>query len=182
MSPWQRLDILCVECERKNCCTCCTSYWCSNCGQGRSGLHSPQPRRNTRRNNLVRILSFPVLLRADVVLIAVDTSLPPSEVIADSVKRSSRAHVFHFYALLCEIVSVPRKAPSTWVVAERLASGGKGKEKDEGPIAVRVHHPLGRVAMRAGNGSDPGRLVSLDARALAQECLKEVGRELGVPR
>ena len=111
---------------------------------------------------------FP-LRAADITPLAVDTSLPASEIIADSVRRSSRAHVFHFYALLCEIVSVPRKAPNAWVMAERLAPGGKSKDKDEGPIAVRVHHPL-------------GRLVSLDARALARECLKEVGRELGVPR
>lgn len=104
---------------------------------------------------------------------AVDTSLPASELIADSVRRSSRAHIFHFYALLCDIVSVPRKAPSAWVMAEHLATG---------PIAVRVHHPLGRAATGAGNGSDPARLVSLDARALARECLKEVGWELGVPR
>jgi hypothetical protein len=47
--------------------------------------------------------------------------------------------------------------------------------------------PLGR---KAGKflyncpmlGSDSGQFVSLDARVLAQECLKEVGRELGVPR
>lgn len=109
---------------------------------------------------------------------AVDTSLPASELIADSVRRSSRAHIFHFYALLCDIVSVPRKAPSAWVMAEHLATSAR----DERPIAVRVHHPLGRAATGAGNGSDPARLVSLDARALARECLKEVGRELGVPR
>ncbi|KAF8260132.1 hypothetical protein EI94DRAFT_1749458 [Lactarius quietus] len=104
----------------------------------------------------------------------VDTSLPASELIADSVRRSSRAHLFHFYALLCEIVSVPRKAPSAWIMAERLAT-------QEGPIAVRVHRQaLGRVV--AAGGSDSGHLVSLDARELARECLREVGRELGVPR
>lgn len=50
-----------------------------------------------------------------------------------------------------------------------------------GPIAVRVHHPLGRVGATRKGGNGLG-LVSLDARALARECLKEVGRELGVPR
>ena len=127
---------------------------------------------------------FPFFVSGLILLpLAVDTSLPASEIIADSVRRSSRAHVFHFYALLCEIVSVPRKAPSAWVMAERLVPGGRSKDKkDDSPIAVRVHHPLGQVAMGAGNGSDTGRLVSLDARALARECLKEVGRELGVPR
>ena len=42
-------------------------------------------------------------------------------------------------------------------MAERLAPGGKSKDKDEGPIAVRAHHPL-------------GRLVSLDAWVLVREC------------
>ncbi|KAH9169937.1 hypothetical protein EDB89DRAFT_1853941 [Lactarius sanguifluus] len=93
----------------------------------------------------------------------VDTSLPASELIADSVKRSSRAHVFHFYTLLCEIVSIPRKAASAWIT---LAP------------AVHPDHPLGRIVAGAGHG----HLVSLDARALARECLREVGRELGVPR
>ncbi|KAH9049815.1 hypothetical protein EDB83DRAFT_2543167 [Lactarius deliciosus] len=97
---------------------------------------------------------------------AVDTSLPASELIADSVKRSSRAHVFHFYALLCEIVSIPRKAASAWI------------SLTPGAPAVHPDHPLGRVVA----GSGHGHLVSLDARALARECLREVGRELGVPR
>ena len=66
-------------------------------------------------------------------------------------------------------------------MAERLAPGVRSKDKkDDSPIAVRVHHPLG--PMGAGNGPDTGKPVSLDARALARECLKEVGRELGVPR
>jgi len=112
---------------------------------------------------------------------AVDTSLPASELIADSVKRSSRAHIFHFYALLCEIVSIPRKAASAWVTADHLVTpapvGPEGKDK--GSTAVHAHHPLGRFATGAGG---PGHLVSLDARALARECLREVGRELGVPR
>ena len=52
----------------------------------------------------------------------------------------------HFYALLCEIVSVQRKAV------------GESKDRDEGPIAVHVRDYLGHVAMRAGNGSEPGRI------------------------
>lgn len=107
----------------------------------------------------------------------VDTSLPASELIADSVKRSSCAHVFHFYALLCEIVSVPRKAASAWIAADRLVAPAlvKPGDMDKGSTAaVHVHHSFGRVG--------PGHLVPLDARALARECLREVGHELGVPR
>jgi hypothetical protein len=112
---------------------------------------------------------------------AVDTSLPPAELIADSVKRSSRAHMFHFYSLLCEIASVPRKAPSAWVSGDRLAvlslSGVPAEKEMKEMDAVstgRAHHPSSRPG--------PGHLVSFDARELARECLKEVGRELGVPR
>ncbi|OBZ73105.1 Protein MON2 [Grifola frondosa] len=39
-------------------------------------------------------------------------SLEPSQLIADAVKRSTKAHLFHFYPILCEIVSIPRKTPS----------------------------------------------------------------------
>jgi hypothetical protein len=110
---------------------------------------------------------------------AVDTSLPPAELIADSVKRSSRAHMFHFYSLLCEIASVPRKAPSAWISADRLAVlSGAPTEKDmemEAAATGRTHHTS---SSRPG----PTHLVSFDSRELARECLKEVGRELGVPR
>ena len=39
------------------------------------------------------------------------------------------------------------------------APGAKSKDKGEGPIAIRIHQPLGR--RRAGHGSDLGWLVSL---------------------
>ena len=65
-----------------------------------------------RRMNEVRILSSLFRLRADVSSLAVDKSLPTSEVITDSVKHSSRARVFHFYVLLYKIVSVLRNVPS----------------------------------------------------------------------
>ena len=101
-------------------------------------------------------------------------------------KRSSRAHMFHLYSLLCEIASVPRKAPSAWIAADRLvvasSSGGLSasskEKKEESAAAVRTHHP---GSSRSGSGSGMGHLVSFDARGLARDCLKEVGRELGVP-
>ncbi|KAF8879578.1 guanine nucleotide exchange factor in Golgi transport N-terminal-domain-containing protein [Infundibulicybe gibba] len=37
------------------------------------------------------------------------------KLISDAVKRSSVAHLFHFYPVLCEIASMPRKTPSGWV-------------------------------------------------------------------
>ncbi|KAJ7664366.1 hypothetical protein DFH06DRAFT_322458 [Mycena polygramma] len=84
---------------------------------------------------------------------AIDASLSPSHLIADAVKRSSVAHLFHFYPVLCEIASIPRKTPSTWVLP-RAAGRSSSSEDDEA--------------------------IELDARVLARECLKEVGREMGV--
>jgi hypothetical protein len=98
---------------------------------------------------------------------AIDASLEPSELIADAVKRSSRGHVFHFYTLLCEIASVPRKAPNVWITADRLGTAS------DGPTTVDSG---------VGSGIGRGHVLSFDARVLARECLKEVGRELGVPR
>jgi len=86
---------------------------------------------------------------------AIDSSLSPSLLIADAVKRSSVAHLFHFYPVLCEIASIPRKTPSTWVVAQPSSPSGQ-------------------------NGGDVAKAVELDARVLARECLKEVGKEMGV--
>jgi hypothetical protein len=118
---------------------------------------------------------------------AIDASLQPSELIADAVKRSSRAHVFHFYTLLCEIASVPRKAPNAWITADRLVASGEpaaGKEERAAATEAQVVHHGGRPtqAVTSGASSSLGHIVSLDARVLARECLKEVGRELGVPR
>ncbi|KAH8829338.1 hypothetical protein DL96DRAFT_1668827 [Flagelloscypha sp. PMI_526] len=35
---------------------------------------------------------------------------------SNSHKRTDVAHLFHFYHVLCQIVSIPRKAPMTWLV------------------------------------------------------------------
>ncbi|KAJ6525079.1 hypothetical protein DFH09DRAFT_1250788 [Mycena vulgaris] len=86
---------------------------------------------------------------------AIDTSLIPSLLIADAVKRSSVAHLFHFYPVLCEIASIPRKTPSSWVLSQ---------------------------AAEKGSSSEGDQATELDARVLARECLKEVGREMGVGR
>ena len=61
--------------------------------------------------------------------------------------------------MLSKIVSVPRNGRTLelWLSTERL--GSKSKDKGEGPIATRIHQPLGR--RRAGNGSDLGWLASL---------------------
>jgi hypothetical protein len=106
--------------------------------------------------------------------------------------------MFHFYSLLCEIASVPRKSPNAWIAADRLAAFGgsaTGKERERAAAAAagaQINHggkskqvstTAGAMATgSSGAVSNLGHVVSFDARALARECLKEVGRELGVPR
>ena len=74
-------------------------------------------------------------------------SLPPAKLIADFVKLSPYAHMFHFYSLLCKITSVPGKAPSARISADRLAalvfSGMPTKKEKEMKTAAtgRTHHP-----------------------------------------
>ncbi|KAF9233451.1 guanine nucleotide exchange factor in Golgi transport N-terminal-domain-containing protein [Melanogaster broomeanus] len=90
---------------------------------------------------------------------AVDPSLAPSALIADVVKRSSVAHIFYFYQILCEIGSISRKTPSAWV----LSSG------DEPP----------RPRPRIGAPDTDARVIEVDARALTKECLRVLGKEMG---
>jgi len=60
---------------------------------------------------------------------------------------------------------------------DRLVAPGKHAGKE--PASVQKHpHPNDGHA----HGNGLGNLLSLDARVLARECLKEVGHELGVPR
>ncbi|KAI0738261.1 hypothetical protein C8Q80DRAFT_1207991 [Daedaleopsis nitida] len=90
----------------------------------------------------------------------VDHTLSPSALIADSVKRSTKAHLFHLYPVLCEIVSIPRKTPTAWVV----------------PGAHQAHSE----SKDAAGSSTDAPAVELDARSIVKDCLKELGRELGV--
>ncbi|KAG6852839.1 hypothetical protein C0991_008678, partial [Blastosporella zonata] len=93
----------------------------------------------------------------------IDTSQSPAQLIADAVKRSTTAHLFHFYPVLCEIASIPRKTPSAWVVPTKS--------------------PLPSLPLTNGHTKSElvqGNAVELDARTLARTCLKELGKEMGV--
>ena len=81
-------------------------------------------------------------------------SVGVGEILSDVVKRSSVGILFYFYGWLCEIVAIPRRLPSTWNVVE---SDGDGD----------------------GDGSGV-RVEMDDARRLAKDCLRVVGREMGV--
>ncbi|KAF8900899.1 hypothetical protein CPB84DRAFT_1778648 [Gymnopilus junonius] len=98
----------------------------------------------------------------------------PQELVADSVKRSTVAHLFHFYPVLCEISSIPRRSPSDIQGSGDLAS----LHAKDAKALVEVN---GKVAHDKENGKESD-LAHLDARKLAQECLKAVGKELGVSR
>ncbi|KAF5319150.1 hypothetical protein D9619_008506 [Psilocybe cf. subviscida] len=93
-----------------------------------------------------------------------ETATPPTpkELVSDAVKRSTVAHLFHFYPILCEIATIPRKSPSGWVV----------------PSTPLYATPSG---LTESNGLKI-ESKEVNARVLAGECLKEVGREMGVSR
>ncbi|TFK22523.1 hypothetical protein FA15DRAFT_757922 [Coprinopsis marcescibilis] len=80
----------------------------------------------------------------------------PSELIADSVKRSIIAHLFHFYPVLCEIASIPRKTPVTWVSKPTTSAQLTPITQAQDDVSQR------------------------DARFIARSCLQEVGKEMGV--
>ncbi|KAG5719178.1 MON2 like protein [Termitomyces sp. T112] len=93
-----------------------------------------------------------------------DASLSPKLLMADLVKRSVVAHLFHFYSVFLEIASIPRKTPSAWVIPTKA------------PSLTNNHMSSGPVAQGDINA------VELDARTLARNCLKEVGKETGASR
>jgi hypothetical protein len=91
--------------------------------------------------------------------LALDSSASQSQIISDAVKCSSIAHLFHFYPILCEIASIPRKTPSTWV-------------------SIKSVHPSSFLSSTKSARDD--QVVELDARTLARACLKEIGKEMGI--
>ncbi|KZT30047.1 hypothetical protein NEOLEDRAFT_1153423 [Neolentinus lepideus HHB14362 ss-1] len=87
----------------------------------------------------------------------IPTETSPSDLIGHAIKRSSKAHLFHFYDVLCEIAATPRKTPTAWTSTPK-------------PKAINGHGDEGeREAVR-----------ELDARGLARECLRDIGKEMGV--
>ena len=82
-----------------------------------------------------------------------DSSLSPARLIADAVQRSTKAHLFQLYPVLCEITASPRKTPAAW-----MASHGT----------------------KPSDGEADGAVEELDARTLARQCLNEIGKEMGM--
>lgn len=151
---------------KTNCSTCCVNCWIYDCGLERSGLPYPTRRPQTARRHPVCLFSFSFVWK-DLTLsfLAVDPSLSPSALIADVVQRSSVAHLFYFYPILCEIASIPRKTPAAWVLTSPVVG-----VRDQGERGTQ-----GRIGVPEGGG----KVVEVDARGLAKECLRVLGKEMG---
>jgi hypothetical protein len=121
-----------------------------------------------------------------------DTPPTPRELVFDSIKRSTVAHLFHFYPVLCEIASIPRRSPTAWVQASASDSDkvNRGKnERDDNKAKGKLQkkenkerstRTVADAAVAAADGDVKGNVIELDARTLARDCLKELGREMGV--
>ncbi|KAG2037155.1 hypothetical protein BDR03DRAFT_1092081 [Suillus americanus] len=97
----------------------------------------------------------------------VDVSLSPSAHIADVVKRSSVAHLFYFYSVLCEIASIPRKTPSAWVIT---SSSSPGTNQERRGNSLQPH---------IGALEEGGDAMEVDARIFARKALQILGKEMG---
>ncbi|KAG1868360.1 hypothetical protein DFJ58DRAFT_698074 [Suillus subalutaceus] len=98
---------------------------------------------------------------------AVDVTLSPSAHIADVVKRSSVAHLFYFYSVLCEIASIPRKTPSAWVIS---SSSPPETNQERRGNSLQPH---------IGAPEEGGDAMEVDARTLARRALQILGKEMG---
>lgn len=103
--------------------------------------------------------------------------MEPSKLISDAVKRSAKAHLFHLYPILSEIVATPRKTPTAWVMTHARKTASRDASNAAKPEEVRKSIAWNDVTSGA---VDEARAIELDARAVVKECLKEIGREMGV--
>ena len=97
--------------------------------------------------------------------IAPDFTLSISSLLGDIARRSTRAHLFHFYPELCRISALPKGSVSAWL--------NTSKGADEEPSTTRSV---------IATSSETQKLEELDARILAASCLKQIGLELGVDK
>lgn len=67
----------------------------------------------------------------------VELTLKGAALVADAVRRSTKAHLYHFYGVLCEIASMPGYPPSVWV-----------EDGQQGTAVLRDARQLGRQALK----------------------------------
>ena len=100
----------------------------------------------------------------------------PSRLIADAVRRSSIAHLFHFYSVLTEFASIPRPLPAMPIPA---VNGGPILSQAQ-PTTTGSHgNGMGESNVSTYAHQDVEGTLQLDARGLARTCLLEIGREMG---
>jgi hypothetical protein len=87
-----------------------------------------------------------------------------SNVIGEALRQSSRAHLFHLYPILLELVASPLRLP---VVSVRDTD---------------VLWPMITARDTASNVTDGSKrnVIELDVRKLARACLDVLGREMGL--
>ncbi|KAG8906680.1 hypothetical protein FRB99_006381 [Tulasnella sp. 403] len=69
----------------------------------------------------------------------VNTKLNGAALIADAVRRSSRAHLYHFYGVLCEMASIQGTPPSVWV-----EEGGMAKQMSSRDLTRDALRDIGK--------------------------------------
>ena len=112
---------------------------------------------------------------------AIDSSFNPSQLIADSVKRSTKAHLFQLYSSLCSIAALPRPTPVAWVSVSKTFSGDGDLRtaRTDSVIAVSTDVTATKTS-RVAEASRSAKVEELDARKVASLCLECIGKELGV--
>jgi hypothetical protein len=197
-----------LEHEKMSLFMCCASCLACVYGLGHYGPRYQITQQNIVSSNLVKFPPFLIAFIAYIlkilsfssdVSIRLDTSPTPRELVSDSIKRSTVAHLFHFYPVLCEIASIPRRSPTAWVQTSTSDSDkvnrGKKNERDDGKAKGKLQKKENSSnnnkeksnravadAVVSADGDVKGDVIELDARTLARDCLKELGREMGVSR
>ncbi|EKM74882.1 hypothetical protein AGABI1DRAFT_65220 [Agaricus bisporus var. burnettii JB137-S8] len=92
----------------------------------------------------------------------------PSEIMADTVKRSPAAILFHFYTALSEVASIPRWTPSTRTLVNGTHKPDLNQSKRDSKSKMKHSQNIEED------------VLELDARTLARDCLKVLGHEMGV--
>ena len=177
------------------CCASCLAY---GYGLGHYGHRYQITQQNIVSANLViippfRAFSVYSLIIVSVVSAKLDTPPTPRELVSDSIKRSTVAHLFHFYPVLCEIASIPRHSPTAWVQASTLNfheinyDNNGQHERDDGRAKGKLQKQENKTQAEAVDATvtatadeDVKGDVELNARTLARDCLKELGREMGI--
>lgn len=87
---------------------------------------------------------------------------------ADTVKRSPAAILFHFYTALSEVASIPRRTPSTRTLVNGTHKPDLNQSKRDSKSKMKHSQNIEED------------VLELDARTLARDCLKVLGHEMGV--